>query len=360
MSIRLWKLPSYFFIFLYFFTVKDPQAHYSVNVSHFTTMTPYDWFKFMMSIPRTEPMTKTELFTQWSCLVAYILGGCSFLFAPQLWEIILQFNLEGHSEGYLRLVGLGVIEIGLILMIAARSNHKMFRHEEILTSILGGLLLIVAILLMMILRKMLPLSFALFFMVLDLSLALITLVIWCQETEGASVSSLFREIFAPLLQCLGPKTGGSIMAIFYLGILQFFFWLVLTVRPDFAQQMFHLDSFQGYSSGFLAAYFFLVSIHGLYHVVGASNVNHCLSPVFVFYRILFSVPVYIVLFLVAQIERNLFIVLMVFDLIFSAVIFISLVRERSTKEEKSTEEESILNAEEKKGFEDLWQWESFM
>jgi len=323
-------------------------------------MKPYDWFKFMMSILRTEPMTKTELITQWSCLVAYILGGCSFLFAPQLWEIILQMDLQGRSEGYLRLVGLGLIEIGLILMIAVRSNHKVSRHEEILTSILSRFHLVVAISLMMILRKMLPLSFALFFMVLDLSLAVITLVIWCRETEGASVSSFFREIFAPLLQCRGPQTGWSIMVIFYLGIPQFFFWLVLTVRPDFAQQMFHLDSFQGHSSGFLAAYFFLMSIHGLYHVVGASNVNHCLSPALVFYRILFNVPVYIVLFLVAQIERNLFIVLMVSDLIFSAVIFISLVPERSTKEEKSTEEESILNAEEKKGFEDPWQWESFM
>ena len=310
-----------------------------------TTMTPYDWFKFMMSIPRTEPMTKTELFTQWSCLVAYILGGCSFLFAPQLWEIILQMDLQGRSEGYLRLVGLGVIDIGLIFMIAARSNHKVSRHEEILTSILRRFLLVVAISLMMILRKMLPLSFAIFFMVLDSSLALITLVIWCRETEGASVSSFFREIFAPLFQCRGPKTGGSIMVIFFLGIPQFFFWLVLTVRPDFAQQMFHLDSFQGYSVGFLAAYFFLISLHGLYLVVGASNVNHCLSLAFVFYRILFNLPVYIVLFLVDQIERNLLIVLMVFDLIFSAVIFISLVRERSTKEKKSTEQQSILNAE---------------
>ena len=308
-------------------------------------MTPYDWFKFMMSIPRTEPMTKTELFTQWSYLVACILGGCSFLFAPQLWVIILQLDLQGRSEGYLRLVGLGLIEIGLILMIAARSNHKVSRHEEILTTILGRLLLVVAILLMMILRHMLPLSFALFFMVLDSSLALITLMIWCRETEGASVSSLFHEIFAPLLQCRGPKTGGSITVVFYLGIPQFFFWLVLTIRPDFAQKMFHLDSFQGYSSGLLAAYFFIMSIHGLFHVVGASNVNHCLSPAFVFYRILFNLPVYIVLFLVDQIERNLLIVLMVFDLIFSAVIFISLVRERSTKEKKSTEQQSILNAE---------------
>jgi len=55
--------------------------------------------------------------------------------------------------------------------------------------------------------------------------------------------------------------------------------------------------------------------------------------------------VYIVLYLVDQIERNVFIVMMVFYLTFSAVIFISLVRERSTKDEKSSEEQSILNAE---------------
>ena len=170
-------------------------------------------------------------------------------------------------------------------------------------------------------------------------------VIWCRETEGAPVSSFFREIFAPLLQCRGPKTGGSITVLFYLGIPQFFFWLVSTVRPDFAQNMFHLDSFQGYSAGFLASYFFLMSIAGEYHVVGACNVNHCLNLAFVFYRIFFNVPVYIVLFLVDQIERNLFIVLMVFYLTFPAVIFISLVRERSTKDEKSSEEQSILNAE---------------
>ena len=307
-------------------------------------MTPRDWFKFMLSIPRTEPLTKTELFTQWSCLLAYILGGCSILFAPQLWKIILQFDVEGRSEGYLRLVGLGVIEIGFILIIAARSNHKMSRHEEILTSILGRLLLVDGILLMMILRNMLPLSFALFFMVLDSFLALVTLVIWWRETEGASVSAFFLEIFAPPLTCRGPRTGGSIAVVFCLGIPQLFFWLVLTIRPDFAQQLFHLVSFQGHSAGFLASYFLLISIHGLYHVVGASNVNHCLSPAFVFYRILFNVPVFIVLFLVDQIEKNLFVVLMIFDVIFAIIISVAIFREKSTKEGSSSEKESMLES----------------
>ncbi len=290
-----------------------------------------DWFKFMMSIPRDEPMTKTEKFTQWSCLIAYIVGGITFLVAPQLWAIILQVDLFGRSVGYIRLVGIGLIEIGLILLIAARSNHKTSHHQECLTSIPGRLVLVNGILLMMILRNMLPLSFALFYMGLDSSLALITLVIWCRDTEGASLATFLSEIFAPIFESHYSKAGGSILVIFSLGVIQFVFWLVLVIRPDFAQQMFHLDPFQGYSGGYLASYFFLVSVHGLYHVVGASNVNRCLSFAFIFYRIVLNVPVFIILFLVDQIERNLFIVLMSFDVSFAVIIFISLILEKRMK-----------------------------
>ena len=295
----------------------------------------------MLSIPRDEPMTKTEKFTQWSCVMAYVMGGCTFLAAPQLWALILQLKLEGRSEGYIRVAGIGVIEIGFILLIAARSNFKMPRHQECLTSIPGRLLLVNGILLMMILRDMLPLSFALFYMVLDSSLALITLVIWCLETEGASVVAFCSEIFKPILQCRGPKTGGSTSVIFFLGIFQLFFWLVLVIRPDLAQRVFNLDPFQGYSGGYLAAYFFLVSIHGLYHKVGASNVNRSLSLAFVFYRIFLNVPVFTVLFLVSQIERNLFIALMSFDVLFSVIIIISVKLERRTENDVNEEMEML-------------------
>lgn len=300
------------------------------------------WLKFMLSIPRDEPMTKTERFTQWSCLLAYVVGGCTFLAAPQLWALILQLDLEGRSEGYIRVAGIGVIEIGFILLIAARSNHKMSRHQEFLTSIPGRLFLVNGILLMMILRKMLPLSFALFYLVLDSSLALITLVIWCLDTEGASVVTFCSEISTPILRCRGPKTGGSTLVVFFLGIIQLFFWLVLVITPDLAQRMFHLDPFQGYSGGYLAAYFFLVSIHGLYHLVGASNVNRSLSLAFIFYRISLNIPVFTVLFLVGQIERNLFIVLISFDVLFSVIIFISVKLEKQN-ENNAHEEMEMLN-----------------
>lgn len=300
------------------------------------------WLKFTLSIPRDEPMTKTEKFTQWSCLFAYVVGGCTFLLAPQLWALVLQLDLDGRSEGYMRVAGIGVIEIGFILLIAARSSFKMSRHQECLASIPGRLLLVNGILLMMILRNMLPLSFALFYMVLDSSLALITLVIWRLDTEGASVVTFCNEISTSILRCHGPKTGGPTMVIFFLGIFQLFFWLVLVIRPDLAQRMFNLDPFLGYSGGYLAAYFFLVSIHGLYHVVGASNVNRSLSLVFVCYRISLNVPVFTILFLVGQIERNLFITLMSFDMLFSVIIFVSVKLEKQS-ENIANEEVEMLN-----------------
>ncbi|XP_022788763.1 uncharacterized protein LOC111328566 [Stylophora pistillata] len=289
----------------------------------------FNWFKFMLSIPREKPLTKTERFTQWSCLLAYVIGGVSILFAPQLWAMILRLpELQGRSEGYLRLVGLGVFEIGFILLIAARSNHKMSQHQECLTSVVGRLLFVDSIITMMILRGMLPLSIALFFMVLDSFLALITLVLWCRESNRASIVSFFREISTPLLQPRKPLTAGSTLVIYLLGIVQLFFWLVFVVRPDFAQRMFHLEAFQGYSGGYLACYLFLTSLHGLYHVVGASNVNHCLSLAFISYRVLINMPVFVILFLVEQIERNIFVVLMSFDVFYSVVIAIPVWQEK--------------------------------
>ena len=116
---------------------------------------------------------------------------------------------------------------------------------------------------------------------------------------------------------------------------------MLVIRPDLARDMFNLDPFQGYSGGYLAAYFFLVSIHGLYHVIGASNVNRCLSLVFVFYRISLNVPMFTILFLVGQIERNLFIVLMTFDVIFSVIILISIKLEKPNENNVNEEVEML-------------------
>jgi len=175
---------------------------------------------------------------------------------------------------------------------------------------------------MLLLRDMLPLSFALFFMCLDTSFSLIVLVIWCLETEGASMSLFLRESLAPILKCRGIASGGSIAAVFLVGLFQLFFWLVFVIRPDTAQYLLRLDDFEGHSIGFLAGFFFTLSIHGWYLLANTNTVNLPIVPAAVFYRIAFNTPVVIILYLVDQIERNLGLTLFGFDVCCSIVILI--------------------------------------
>ena len=303
-----------------------------------------DWFTFMLSIPRTEPMTRTQKFTQLSALVAYCGGGLTLLVCPQLWQILLQLDLPGRTEGYLRLVGLGVLVIGFILVISARSNLQSPIHGTILASVLARLLYVNGILTMMVLRNMLPLSFALVFMGLDTVLPLITLVIWFRETEGASVLLFLREAFSSILKCHGFQSGPSISAIFLVGIFQLFFWLVFVIRPDIAQQILQLDQFQGHSNGFLASSFFSLSAHGGYHVANASAVNHPFVAATLFYRILLNVPTILILFTVDQIELSLGITLLAFDVCFSIIILLLATFSKKVVSTEEGDERTVLTS----------------
>ena len=282
----------------------------------------HQWFKFMFSIPRRQPMTRTEKFIQWSSLLAYSIGGFSFLAAPQLYNIILQLDYRGRSEGYIRLVGLAIVDIGLIFIMLARCDHKVYRWGTISASTFSRVLWVPATGLMLILRDMLPLAFALIFMVLDSSLSLTALVIWYCETDEPSFRAFFKESLALTRDCRGLKAGGSITVAFILGVIQTIFWYVFVVRPDFAQILFNLDEFEGSASGYLSTFLYLLSIHGLYHVLCANNVNRCLVPLSISYRVLIDLPVLLVLFLVDQIERNLFLAIVITDLL-TVIIFIS-------------------------------------
>ena len=287
-----------------------------------------DWFQFVLSIPRRKPMTKTEKFFQWSSLAAYCLGGLSFLAVPELYRIILQLEYNGRSEGYIRLAGLGIVNIGFIFIIVARSNHKAYSHGTIFASFLSRVIWVPATGLTLILRDMVPVAFGVLFMGLDASLTLGTLIIWCWKTDESSLfSAFFTELLTPFRECRGVKTTGSITAMFVIGLIQCIFWYILVVRPDFAQKMLALEEFQGFSSGYLAASFYLISIHGLYHVLCANNANLCLAPVSFCYRVFLNFPVLLILFLVDQIERNLFLAILTFDLLVSFILLCFIIRE---------------------------------
>lgn len=303
-----------------------------------------DWFTFMLSIPRTEPMTSTQKFTQWSALVAYCGGGLTLLICPQLWQILLQLDLQGRTEGYLRLSGLGILVIGFIFVISARSNLQRSSNGTILASVLSRLLYVNGILAMMVLRDMLPLSFALVFMVLDTVLSLITLVIWFRETEGASMLLFLREALSSILRCDGFQSGPSIAAIFLIGIFQLFFWLIFVIRPDIAQQILQLDPFQGYSNGFLGSVFFTLSIHGVYHVTNANAVNHPFVAATVFYRILLNVPAILILLTVDQIELSLGGTLLAFDVCFSIIILLLATFSKKVVSTEEGDERTVLTS----------------
>lgn len=291
-------------------------------------------FKFMFSIPRTKPMTNTEKFIQWSCPLTYVLGGITFFIAPNLLKILLQLDFDGRSEGYIRLMMFSVPEIAFLILIAARSNHKDSHHLEILGSVIERLLVVNGMLVMMILRNMVPCSFALFFIALDTCHAFVTLVIWYIETDAASASLFFREIFVPILQGRALKAGGSAAVVFCLEIAEMFFWLVLVIKPEFAQQLFHLEPFEGFSGGYLACVFFVMAILSWDHVTGSSNINRCLNSAYICYRILFSVPVLSFLFLAGQIEKNLAIALVISNVIPAVIIGISVSCEDGNKNKR--------------------------
>lgn len=196
-----------------------------------------DWLKFVFSIPRSEPMTTTEKFVQWSSLSAYCITGFSFLAAPQLYNIILGLDYQGRSEGYIRLFGISLVDIGVIFAILGRCEDKVSRYGTILISIFSRLLWVPITGVLLIVREMVPLSFALLFMVLDPCLALVTLLIWLSEERGPLLRTFCEELLAPIRACGLLKTGGSILIIlfcFIIGLIQLIFWYIFVVRPDFA------------------------------------------------------------------------------------------------------------------------------
>ena len=293
-----------------------------------------DWLKFAFSIPRSEPMTRTEKFVQWSSLFAYCISGFSFIAAPQMYNIILGLDYQGRSEGYIRLVGISLVDIGVIFVILARCEDKVSRYGTIFISIFSRLLWVPITGVLLIVREMVPLSFALLFMLLDPCLALVTLLIWLSE-RGPLLRTFCEELLAPLRACGLLKTGGSILIIlscFMTGLIQLIFWYIFVVRPDFAQTLFKLEQFEGFASGYLSTFFYLISIHGLYHVLCALNLNSCLSPGSIFYRVLLDQPVFLILFFLEQIERNLFLLLLCIDVPPAIILLLSLVKEGYPKE----------------------------
>lgn len=294
-------------------------------------------FKYIFSVPLTKQMTRTEKFVQRSCLMFYCLGGATFLLSPQIVSIVFTLDLVGHSDGYLRLLGLAVIEIGFIFIISARSYCRGSRYATILTSVVDRLVWANFISLMLVEKGLLPFRLSLFWMVPNSIFALAIVVIWSQETKDASVSKFLQEVTLDIKRFEMAKTEGLVATVFVLGVVQFCFWSLLVIRPDFAAIIFQLDKFSGFSQGFLASYFFVRSAHGLHYMIAASNGNLRVVSAFVCSRILLNVPTFFCLLIFDQIEKNLFIALLSLELLISTILLTIIMRAKPFKADHKIE-----------------------
>ena len=305
-----------------------------------------DFFKTMLSIPRSEPFTRTARFTQWSALLAYSGGGLSMLLAPNLWEAALNLDSTKRSRGYLRLVGCYLATLSFIYVVLARASSRVLGGVgPILVSVPERLLYVNGALLMMYLREMLPLGFVALFLVLESSLALLTLILWCSETTNPSPGAFFREITAPL-SAQSTKRSLTVQQAFraVVGAVQLVSGLVLMAVPSRVQMLLHLDTFVygTFASGYLSAMFLLASIHGLYHIFTSTEEKGSVafSSAAVFYRVVFVIPVLCVLFAVDAIEYQLALLLGSWEAASAIAILVSFLWRRNEKEASILKQES--------------------
>ena len=273
-------------------------------------MSTFTWFKRMVSFPNEEKLTKAALFTQWTALLAYGGGGVALLCAPSLWGMLLAFDVDKRTQGYIRLIGVYLIALSFIYIIVARSGSCTSKHGPTLSSILERLVLVNGILLTFILRDMLPLYFAIVFILLDTAISLITLCVWIKETTDASFVLYFKEVFRSLKTFLYfSKSTITSISVQMIGLSQFCGGVIPVIAPHLIQQALSLSPFEYHAGGFLACVFLLIAIHGWFHVMAGCAELAAFSTAALFYRLSFTLPLLCILYFCNQLELYLFILL---------------------------------------------------
>lgn len=323
-------------------------------------MDAFTWFKRMISFPNEEKLTKTALFTQWTALLAYGGGGVALLCAPSLWGILLAFDVQQRTQGYLRLIGVYLIALSFIYIIVARSGSCTLKHGPTLSSILERLILVNGVLIMFIFRDILPLYFAIVFIILDTAISVISLCIWIKETTNASFVLYFKEVFGSFETFLYfSKSTITSISVQIIGLLQFCGGVIPVVAPHLIQHALDLSPFQYHAGGFLACVFLLIVIHGWFHVMAGCAELPAFSTAALFYRLSFTLPLLCILYSCDQIELYLFILLGSIEFGFALILLFSTLiqnnqsktrvqvfdSQRETHEERKHENPAIDNIE---------------
>lgn len=279
------------------------------------------WFKSMLSVDSSKPLTKTERFTQWTSLL-YVLVGASMLLIPSLWGFLLNVELVGRTAGYIQLGGLPLAIEGYLLVTASRSVHRVPGHGHINITVLTRWILVNMSLIILFSKGIAPKRYIAFFAVLDNSLATGIFLVWICTEEGATFGLFLKEIFGLLFRF--PAGPCSSIAVLVAGIVQFPGSLYLKDVNRLGSAL-SLDPFLGYSEIFLSFYFSLNAAHAVLYISNGQAVSTAFNKHCVFYRAAINIPVLCVLAVANRIESSLAVFLVGVEIGFAAFILACLL-----------------------------------
>lgn len=237
-------------------------------------------------------------------------------FAPDLWNLVLHMDFSADGKGYFILVGTGMVDIGICLVVLARNKASQVPNAgPLLCTVFNRLVIVNAFSITFYIQGILNARFAAMISALDTTLAILTYVIWTKETADASISKFFQDIWSTInpFSSKAPRFA-MFQLLGFIGVV-----VSLTAPSILISTGVVPSSIVGrHAEGLFRAYFAVLTIHTLFHILAAGSQNDSYPIGAVFYRLTCNVPVYIVLTFFSQIPLKLAMVLLMYDAIFIA------------------------------------------
>ena len=260
----------------------------------------------MVSFPPAAPLTALQTFTAWSAFFMYFVVGLSGGVFPQILNFLF-YNMEGSGRDldYMRICSMALAQIGFWYIVNARSCPKVVGNGAILGTVPERLFFISGALIWMYIQSMIPLRFAIAFTALDSTLAIVTYIIWYQNTPGASLLKCLKEILAVMLPVpFTPIRNWSSSCSQITGYGKLAVSLIFTFRPDIAQDVLGKAPCGEFSKGLISVYFMSNVAIGWLEVLGAGNGNDASPIAAVFYRLAWNVPMFAVMYYLGRMEQG--------------------------------------------------------
>jgi len=265
-----------------------------------------NWFQTMLSFPPAAPLTSLQKFTAWSAFVMYLIPGLAGGVFPQILNFLF-FNMEGSGRDldYMRICCMALAQIGFWYIVNGRSCPRVEGNGAILGTVPERVFFISGALIWMYLQSLIPFSFAIAFTVLDSTLAIVTFIIWYQNTPGASLLQCLKEIVAVMLPVpFTPMRNLSSSCSQITGYGKLAVSLIFTFRTDIAQDVLGEAPCGEFAKGLISVYFMANTAIGWLEVIGSGNGNDASPIAAVFYRLAWNVPMFTVMYYFGRIEQG--------------------------------------------------------